>query len=196
MRVVIHYVKGHTGSEQQAQKALDSFLAFKGWNPELREGYTPSSLPEIPYELSYNTKRKEAWHKIACAMNHARFYEEITEPTVFAEHDCLCTGDYTEVEFDKYLALCYESKHKEHRKRFHTPVDLSRSGVISYTKDNQPCTAAFIITPEGGKEILAHIEKNGLGKAEHNIRYSGVHTQALIPELCTLQPNLKTSWGW
>lgn len=125
-------------------------------------------------------------------MNHVVFYRDLIkadEPMMFAEHDALCVKDWTNHSFEEYLACSAVSKQG---KNF---IDTGEKGVVD-TRRPVANTASYIVKPVAARKILDRIETCGLDKSEQNIkRCSGLRVQMIIPELCTLQPNLGTSHG-
>lgn len=124
-------------SKKQAQASLNSFKRH-GWNAELYEGITPSTLDEndFPYKdlkdgrleaFKFNEPHKYPIKK-SCLFNNLKFAErvvEANEPMVFAEHDSLCISKCENWTFTDYLFLSFEYA-------FEPPTALAKEPYSSY----------------------------------------------------------------
>lgn len=127
MKARIHYVKGHAGSEAQANTASSSFTRH-GWDVELVKGVTPVTLDPDEGYLSGDLKggRLESFRtseptkyniKKACFINNVRHWRKVLEvgkPMAFVEHDAICVGSpppMVNAQF-VFLAMEYALKQK------------------------------------------------------------------------------------
>lgn len=136
MKVQIIYIDTER-SKKQAQTSLKSFKMY-GWDAELYEGITPSTLDEndFPYKdlkdgrleaFKYNEPHKYPIKK-SCLFNNLKFAERVIEagePMVFAEHDSLCISKPEEYFFTDYLFLSFEYA-------FSPPTALAKEPFLSY----------------------------------------------------------------
>lgn len=152
MRVDILYVKGHTGSEEQANVSLESFLDH-GWDAKLVPGVTPETLDslDLGYDLlpesrlSCFKKENERKYRVkrSCVTNNLLFAKRVLEagePMVFAEHDSVCIAPPADYEFQDFLFLAFDHA-------FHPPTCLSEQGFITRWRDQFERQNAF--TPSG-----------------------------------------------
>ncbi len=124
MKAQIIYVKGHEGSELQAQRSLDSFKKHN-WDAELYEGITPASLVEsdFPYPDMIGSRMMDFRSQVtphnikyfvkkSCVFNNLKFAERVVkadEPMAFIEHDAICISPMSEDwDFDEFLFYSYE----------------------------------------------------------------------------------------
>ena len=122
MKGLIYYIKGHAGSERQAEEATESFRR-RGWVTELVEGVTPDTIDEdeFPYPdlkggrlESFRTSEPQKYLiKKSCIFNNLRHYKRVikeNKPLAFIEHDAICCGppiiQYAMVP--EYLCLTWE----------------------------------------------------------------------------------------
>jgi len=124
MKGQIVYVKGHKGSEQQAQVALESFERY-GWDVTPVAGITPDTLDESEFDYPnvvngrlYDFEREKSptyKTKKSCLFNHLRFYQRVIEantPMAFLEHDTMCQATWSPQTFDELLILNLDNAFK------------------------------------------------------------------------------------
>ena len=211
MKGYIHYVKGHSQSEQQAAEALASFIKF-GWDVSLRAGYTPETLPDSEYDYKCieggrleGMLREGRGGKIkkACISNQIRLWREVVEtnePMAFIEHDAICIGkgDYI---FDEIL--CYNIEYAfqppsvlgtlANFRGYKAPLAMSPRALpkdypLKYYKNTVykdylmiPGTAAYAITPKGAKRLLRAAEHIGIDQSDFFINTYNVNIEYLSP---------------
>ena len=121
MKTLLHYIKGHIKSEQQASYALETFHRYSSWDVELVEGVTPDTIDETEYDIidlpngrlssiRQNEPTKYLIKK-SCIFNNLRFYERVileNEPMAFVEHDAICCGEAPNVVNEDFVFLSYE----------------------------------------------------------------------------------------
>jgi GR25 family glycosyltransferase involved in LPS biosynthesis len=116
MKGYIHYIKGHAESEKQAQQSLNSFVKH-GWDVELVEGITPSTLDETEFDYPlikggrlddmHRKGDKKYYIKKSCIGNQIRIWRKCVEenrPMAFLEHDSICMAGFYG-SFDEVLVL-------------------------------------------------------------------------------------------
>lgn len=104
MKTFIVYNSIYDQSEKIAKESYDTFLKYKGWEPQLHDGCYPSILND--YDKKYNIKtgeltkkysnQKLALTKKACFYSHYELWVkciELNEPIAIVEHDTVCCGD-------------------------------------------------------------------------------------------------------
>lgn len=220
---IIHTV--HPKSKHYAQRALDSFRNYKGWEPELFLGVDTTTLPLYEGRFRLKTKprsraadflRKDPKRypvKKSCSFNHYRLFklcEQLNEPIAVIEHDSHCVGDWKGVKFQDVLVLNARSATKQKALKDYTfTKDMLQKGVhpinlgLLYRHDPlmadahiMPGTAAYAVTPEGAAKMIKVYETIGWEQSDHIINTGYVKIQTIIPELFTFKlPNLKMSHG-
>lgn len=117
MKGRIIYIKGHEGSEKQAQTAYESFVSF-GWDVELVEGIVPDTLDESEFDYPlieggrlHDMKRKgesKYYIKKSCISNQIRLWRDCVDTNTtmaFIEHDAVCVAPPIKYEVDELLCL-------------------------------------------------------------------------------------------
>jgi len=110
----------HNISIEYANRALESFNGYFGWEPELFEGMTIETL--LKYEKKYSLELKPRSRatdffnknlglykvKKCCAMNQYRLLRRcvnLNETIAIIEHDSHCIGDWLDYKFDDILVM-------------------------------------------------------------------------------------------
>lgn len=119
MKVQITYID-QPDSIEQAERSLQSFRDH-GWDVDLVEGITPSTLDEdeFPYDdleesrlASFKVNEPNKYPiKKSCLFNNLRFCKSVIDakqPMVFAEQDAICIGSCQNWQFDDYLCLTFD----------------------------------------------------------------------------------------
>jgi len=147
MKTFVIYVKNHHKSEAAAAEVLRSLSGFSGWEPELFEGLTPTTLPAweaanggtFPHKeksraAAFFAKDKVVYNaKKACSLNSYRLYKrclEISEPIAILEHDVKCVGSWYAPKFSDVLILNARSgiSHKRLQSVHRSNQDLIKNG--------------------------------------------------------------------
>ena len=217
---IIHMPK-HAGSVEQANQALDSFLAH-GWDAQLYEGLTPETntgyLPVMKSgRLNKFTGRKFET-KRACVMNHIHFWDDVVqsgEPQAFIEHDAIAVGPPPTMEWFHVNVL-----NMDHAFNFGAlkgkfggwklvspiqdlvylppdyPLTCKVEGSPYFGKEMIPGTAAYAITPNGARKLLDAAHKLGLEQSDYIINTKNVAIQYTNPSPVRFNTkNLQTSHG-
>jgi len=124
-KVHLHYVKGHTISEECADVAYNSFLQHN-WPVIKVEGYTPKNVMDTTapfiqplhkgrlYQKYAKEDREGLLVKLAVLANHMRFWQMVSEgdiPQIYAEHDVICVTDYHDLpDFEDVLVLNFDTE--------------------------------------------------------------------------------------
>jgi len=119
MKGQIVFIKGHKGSESQAKDAYESFVKH-GWDVEMVEGITPSTLDETEFDYPlikggrlYEMKKKndpKYYIKKSCISNQIRMWRKCVEENItmaFIEHDAICVGSMNQ-RVDELVCLNIE----------------------------------------------------------------------------------------
>jgi len=221
MKAYIHYIKGHSESEKQAQGSLDS-LKDSGFVVNLKEGITPKTLDNYKHwpELVNGrvTKFKKESEKVyrtkmSCFLNHVELWKEVVntgEPMAFLEHDCINVSKWNNPFWDEVLVLNATSafnqkvfSHVRNKPTFKFGIHDCPESPLIYNKDNLfkggrmiPGTGAYAITVKGAKKALASLEKNGWEQSDYFINTNNLRIQYATPEYFAMRKNnLKTSHG-
>ncbi len=138
MRGVIHYIKDHAESTNQAKKAYNSFKHYK-YDVELKPGITPATLNNYDnYKVLENSRlesflvndNNERKYKVkkSCVLNNIEFAKiviEQDEPMMFIEHDALCINSIDRIDFDEVCFMAIETWNKP-------PSGLALSKFMNY----------------------------------------------------------------
>lgn len=195
MRAVIHYTAEIPESVEMANESLQSFQRVKGWEPELRQGFTPYTAPELPImpggylDTHEGIKRRT---KVACVCNHLRFWFEVTEPMAFVEHDAICIAPPPFVKAD-VTHLAYDTAKHSH-------IADGRKVTQRYFVNNHwhgarlfPGTAAYVATPEGARKLLSVAFNYGLEQSDWIINSKVVEMEVARPSPVKLSINYLNS---
>lgn len=223
MKAQIVYVKGHEGSEKQANAAYKS--AWKnGLKPELVEGFTRKTIHvqrKIIQESRLHNFKKENVNrfltKCACAHNHIKFWERVVkqnETMIFLEHDAVVTMPWGDYEFDEYLILNGEfvfrppnklalQQYKNFEWSGFGVTDLPDDYPLKYYRENSwkdsdmaPGTGAYALTPKGAKRLLSAVDVYGFDQSDFMINSYNVNIQVVLPSPVKFaEVNLSTSYG-
>lgn len=167
-------------------------------------------LRQANYHM-YNCKK-------SCFYNHYRTWMhcvDIDEPVAFIEHDSLCLQAWDSPDFAEILVLNANSalKQSQVQKNFRKNGFSDKHAVLhgvhpwryplfnQHTEDSawptmMPGTAAYAITPQGARRLLAHARHYGWEQSDHFINTSVVDIQYRSPEYFNLGlENLRLSHG-
>lgn len=213
MRAFIIYVKSNKLSEEYANRVLNSFQKFSGWEPELFVGLTPETLiefeKEFPIEVKKNSRAEDFQkrnavvfrYKKSCSMNHYRLMQkcvELNDVIVVPEHDVCCVSDWRNLEFEGVLVLNIESAAKDLRLKGLVRLDEVQEGIHDlakimlrkYRHDSRlsearimPGTAAYAVTPSTAKKMIEAYETIGWEQSDHIINTAYVPICVLLPEM-------------
>ena len=123
MKTFVIRIVGHTKSEEQAEKCMNSAL-LHGYNVEYFSGTTPDTLYEaekiwkfdvMEPSRAYNFKGENIhkyFTKKSCFMNHVRLWHkclELNEPIAVIEQDSFCVRNWDNIQFDELLIMNFSS---------------------------------------------------------------------------------------
>lgn len=144
MKTFVIKILGHTKSEEQAEKCMNSAL-LHGYNVEYFSGTTPDTLYEaekiwkfgvMEPSRAYNFKGENIhkyFTKKSCFMNHVRLWNECVksnEPIIVLEHDALAKRKWDNANFKEVLVLNINSAKANNRnvgKKF-GPFEYKKTG--------------------------------------------------------------------
>ena len=120
MKTRIVYVKGHEGSERQANTALQSLLKY-GWDAYLEPGVVPDTLPAYDRNFPNATNsrlndfqlenEKVYLRKKSCVYNTLNFAYQVLDagyPMASVEHDVIAVGPWRDYNVDDFCVLTYQ----------------------------------------------------------------------------------------
>lgn len=205
IRCVIHYTPGIAESARLAQRCLASFDRYQGWAPELRAGYVAANASHSGVKLDGHLARYTGIRqltKLACFMNHLRFWHEVVESdqgAVFLEHDVTCVADAPVLQHD-FVHLFYDTgQHHTYRNQGIKISEVYR-GTNQYagavTMAGMGGTAAYYISPAGATKMLDAYQKYGAEQSDLILNDKNIRITIQRPSLFELDlTSISTSHG-
>jgi len=227
MKVQITYIPKEKSIEQ-ANHSLKSFLDH-GYDAELNLGITPNTLDESEFPFHDIEKGRLQSFKInepkkypikkSCLFNNLRFARRVLESNesmIFAEHDAVCIGAWSDWDFEDFLFLSFDYAFKPPTalniiipcRNYKLPttkgvLDFPSNYPLKYYKDTiykgsimTPGTAAYALSPSGARKLLNAAETHGLEQSDMIINTYNMRLQYVHPSPCKYSTiNLNTSHG-
>ena len=196
MRAYVITIKGHEGSERQAQECWESSAKVGNeFDIEIFNATTPADVTDMyaDYGLAYNGKdQPDLQYKMSCSMSHYRLWRlaaAADENTMILEHDSLFLRKYEPVDFPTGCLTLYTPNFKS------PPTE----GEVYEREGSGATTRGYILTPQAAQQLLAEVHADGfLRKNSHYFRVSNAVVDPVIldsPEEVKSR-NLKTSRGY